>query len=319
MIEARDLTRSYGSFLALKGITLHAHRGEVLGFLGPNGAGKSTAMKLMTGMLVPDAGQVTLDGLDLHNQETALQARAQIGWMPERVPLYDDMECAEYLAFVAGARGLRGRDARIAIDSAIDAVELAPMRYRPLGQLSRGYRQRAGLAQALLHSPKVLILDEPTSGLDPTQIEGFHALLRKLANADQCAIIFSTHILTEAEAIADRLSLIHHGRIVMEGTCNDLRSRGGQTITLRVRDALPEAVLQQARQAFPALTAEDRALRIALTAEQDGERAAATLSDVASQNQLALLELRLDRASMADAFRSVLKEGAAPQPARSEA
>jgi ABC-2 type transport system ATP-binding protein len=203
---------------ALKNVSFSLQRGEILGFLGPNGAGKSTTMKIITTFLAPDEGQVTVDGIDVLEQP--LEVRRRIGYLPENVPLYLDMNVAEYLEFVGRARGLSGHGLRDRLDWCVEACGLQTEFKKTIGELSKGYKQRTGLAQALIHDPDILILDEPTSGLDPLQILGIRDLIRSLAGSK--TIIFSTHILQEVGPVTDRVVIINEGGIIADGNLDDL-------------------------------------------------------------------------------------------------
>ncbi len=211
----------YGSFVALKDVSFKANPGEVLGLLGPNGAGKTTAMRILTTYLYPSAGTVKVDGIDI--LESPIEARRRIGYLPETVPLYPDMRVDEYLAFVGRARSLEGVKLAERLEWVKQACHLKSVWKHLLCELSKGYGQRVGLAQALIHDPKVLILDEPTSGLDPIQIMEIRALVKSLAK--EKTILFSTHILQEVEALADRIVIINEGELVAQGTKAELAAR----------------------------------------------------------------------------------------------
>jgi ABC-2 type transport system ATP-binding protein len=230
MIDVQGVSKSYGTTLALDRVSFSVDRNQILGFLGPNGAGKSTAMKIITTFLAPDSGSVTVDGIDV--TADPLSVRRRIGYLPETAPLYDDMRSSSYLEFVARARGLDGAKLRERLDWAIEATQIREVLYKDINELSRGYRQRVGLAQALVHDPDVLILDEPTSGLDPRQIIGIRNLIRSLSKTK--TIIFSSHILAEISAITDRIVIIHEGRIVADGLVGELRRRARQANRWRV-------------------------------------------------------------------------------------
>jgi ABC-2 type transport system ATP-binding protein len=218
MIEVRGLSKSFGTMKALDDVSFRLDRGEILGFLGPNGAGKSTTMKIVTTFLAPDGGSVTVDGVDV--LEHPLEVRRRIGYLPENVPLYLDMNIHEYLSFVGAARGLAGARLRERLDWCVEACGLRTEYRKNIGELSKGYKQRTGLAQALIHDPDILILDEPTSGLDPLQILGIRDLIKSLAGHK--TIIFSTHILQEVSPVTDRVVIINEGRIIADGTVADL-------------------------------------------------------------------------------------------------
>ena len=218
MIEVRDVTKRFGTTVALDRVSFSVEKGKILGFLGPNGAGKSTTMKIITTYLAPDSGAVTVGGIDVLEQPLAVRRR--LGYLPETVPLYGDMNVAEYLDFVGRARGLDGPRLRERMDWCVEACGLRTEFKKRIQELSKGFRQRTGLAQALIHDPDIIILDEPTSGLDPLQIIGIRQLIRSLA--DQKTVIFSTHILQEVRPVTDRVVIINEGRVVADGVITDL-------------------------------------------------------------------------------------------------
>ncbi|MCB1182796.1 ATP-binding cassette domain-containing protein [bacterium] len=218
MIEVRGITKSFGTMRALDDVSFRIDKGEILGFLGPNGAGKSTTMKIITTFLAPDAGSVTVDGIDVLKDPLAVRHR--IGYLPENVPLYLDMNVHEYLRFVGEARGLRGARLASRLDWCVEACGLVTEFKKTIGELSKGYKQRTGLAQALIHDPEILILDEPTSGLDPLQILGIRELIKSLAG--QKTIIFSTHILQEVSPVTGRVVIINEGGIIADGDVHGL-------------------------------------------------------------------------------------------------
>jgi ABC-2 type transport system ATP-binding protein len=228
MIEARGLTKYYGDFAAVVDASFTVPRGQVAAFLGPNGAGKSTTMKLLTGYLAPSAGVARIAGHDMAADR--LEAAALLGYLPENGPLYDDMTPRGLLGFFAAARGLGGTARRDRVDAVIELCALGSVAGKAIGKLSRGYRQRAGMAQVLLHEPDVLILDEPTAGLDPNQIHEVRETIRRLGR--EKTVLLSTHILQEVEAMADRIVMISEGRLVFDGTTADLLA-GGRTLDER--------------------------------------------------------------------------------------
>ncbi len=217
MIEVQNLVKRYGDFTALKGVSFDAHEGEILGFLGPNGAGKTTTMRILTGYMPPTSGTARIAGYDVFSE--SLQMRHEIGYLPETVPLYPDMTVYGYLDFIASIRRIKDRRQRI-----MEVLELVGMDHRVkslIRNISKGMRQRIGLAQALVHNPPVLILDEPTIGLDPQQVADLRTLIQQLG--DQHTVMFSTHILPEAEQICDRVVIINQGEIEAIGAPNELR------------------------------------------------------------------------------------------------
>ncbi|HEY1707786.1 MAG TPA: ABC transporter ATP-binding protein [Rhizomicrobium sp.] len=240
MIEIAGLTKHFGPIAAVTGINLTVNAGEVLGFLGPNGAGKSTTMKMITGYLAPTSGTVKVCGHDIDTDSIA--AQTEIGYLPEGAPAYGEMTPRQFLAFIAEVRGFKGETAGSAVANAIAKTELDGVLEQPIETLSKGFKRRVGLAQAILHNPPVLIMDEPTDGLDPNQKHSVRALIRGMAK--EKAIIISTHLLEEVEAICTRAVIIDRGRIVADGTPAELlaRSRHHNAVTL----ALPAAQAQVA-------------------------------------------------------------------------
>jgi ABC-2 type transport system ATP-binding protein len=222
MIEAQGLSKFYGNFAAVRDVSFRIHQGEVVAFLGPNGAGKSTTMKLLTGYLAPSAGMARIAGRDMARDRLAGSAR--LGYLPENGPLYPDMTPRGLLQFFAKARGLASARAKERIEAVVDLCDLGSVIGKPISKLSRGYRQRVGMAQVLLHEPDVLILDEPTAGLDPIQIHDVRDTIRKLGQSK--TILLSTHILQEVEAMAERVLFVDEGRLVFDGTIQQLTADG---------------------------------------------------------------------------------------------
>ncbi|MBV8377061.1 MAG: ATP-binding cassette domain-containing protein [Verrucomicrobia bacterium] len=221
MITVEKLTKSFGPKLAVDNISFSVAKGEVLGFLGPNGAGKSTSMRMITGFLSPSAGKVSVCGFDVVEQ--GLQSRSRLGYLPENAPMYSDMSVFGFLSFCAELRGLFGSTKARAIDRVVQLCSLQPVLFQSVDTLSKGYRHRTCLAQAIIHDPEVLILDEPTDGLDPNQKHEVRTLIREMGR--EKAIIFSTHILEEVEAACTRAIIIDRGKIVANGTPAELKCR----------------------------------------------------------------------------------------------
>ena len=212
MLEVRNLTKRYGDIVAVRDVSFTAAQGQILGFLGPNGAGKTTTMRILTGFLPATSGTAKVAGFDVFTESA--EVRRRIGYLPENPPLYTEMTAEAYLRFVARIKGMARNAIEDAIDRVISTCGLESVRHRLLGQLSKGFRQRAGLAQALIHDPPVLVLDEPTIGLDPIQIREIRALIQKLAG--QRTIILSTHILPEVSQICEKVVIINEGQVVLE-------------------------------------------------------------------------------------------------------
>jgi ABC-2 type transport system ATP-binding protein len=217
MIEATGLTKQFGSFLAVRDVSFSVPRGQVVAFLGPNGAGKTTTMRLLTGFIAPTSGVARIAGIDVQTDRIA--AAEKLGYLPENGPLYADMTPISLLNFFGQARGLSGEALRDRIEGVVGQCAIGSVSSKPIGKLSKGFRQRVSMAHALLHDPDVLIMDEPTSGLDPNQISGVRTLIRELGRTK--TIMVSTHILQEVEPVADRVLFIHDGRIVFDGPPRD--------------------------------------------------------------------------------------------------
>lgn len=240
MIEIKNLTKKFGADVALAGVSFSVKKGEILGFLGPNGAGKTTTIKIITSFWAPSEGNVFVDGMNV--SEESLKTREKIGYLPETVPLYDDMKVYEYLKFVAQIRGITKDKIAERIKEVVVACGLKDVISRPIEELSKGYRQRVGLAQAIMHNPEVLILDEPTTGLDPNQIVEIRDLIKKIGR--EKTVIFSTHILSEASAVCDRVVIINKGKIVGEGTPGELTAKAGgqEVIYVKIRGPKEEVL-----------------------------------------------------------------------------
>ena len=249
MIQVEGLTKRYGARLAIDHLTFHADKGEIVGFLGPNGAGKTTTMRILTGYMPASEGKAIVAGYDVFT--ASLEARKRIGYLPETVPLYTEMSVWQYLDFMGELRQLPNRDDRI--EEAMESVHMTDRADSLIGNLSKGMRQRVGLAQALLHKPEVLILDEPTIGLDPAQVKDVRELIREIGS--ERTVMLSTHILSEAQAICNRVLIINKGKILAEDTPDRLRARlsGGDRVGVKVMG--DGAGLTEALNKVPGVTA----------------------------------------------------------------
>ncbi len=224
LLEVHNVTKTYGPQKALDNVSVSVPKGQVVGLLGPNGAGKSTLMRCILGYLPTDGGAVTFDGQDVRDGGDGMKRR--MGYLPEHNPLYPEMYVREFLDFIAGLHGIKGRTARDAkVEATIERVGLAPEAHKTISALSKGYRQRVGLAQAILHDPELLILDEPTSGLDPLQLKDIRTLIKSFG--EERTVILSTHIMQEVEAMCDRVIMIKQGRIVTDAPLEDILAQGG--------------------------------------------------------------------------------------------
>ena len=309
-IEVRDMVRNYGSFVAVDRISFEVQRGEIVGFLGPNGAGKTTTMKVLTGFLAPSSGFAAIDGIDVLDDPIAVRSR--IGCLPESAPVYRDMRVLDYLDFVARVRGLARAERAAAVRRVATQCGLSERLSQGIGSLSKGFRQRVGLAQALVHSPDILILDEPTSGLDPNQIVEIRNLIREIGR--QKTVILSTHILSEVQATCDRVIIISGGQIVADGTTDEImaRQRGGQLVQAVYAPGsvkLPAAVILEAVQAIPGVqratliqVAEPEAAGFQVIAERDVR---AELFQLAADRGLHMLELHRETSSLEEVFQRV--------------
>ncbi len=245
MIEVKNLTKMYGDICAVDDVTFEVHRGEVLGFLGPNGAGKTTTMKILTCFIAPTKGQATIAGSDIFKD--SLEIRRRVGYLPENAPLYVDMKVHEYLDFVADVRDIRGSDKTKAVDRVVESCGLSNVPGQEIRTLSKGFRQRVGLAQAMIHNPSVMILDEPTSGLDPNQIAEIRELIKSIGK--ERTVVLSTHNLAEVQATAQRVVIIHKGKLVADGKPEELEAeRGGARYDILLKD--PKEETNAVREAF---------------------------------------------------------------------
>lgn len=305
MIEVQNLSKKYDNFRVLKDISFKVRDGEILGFLGPNGAGKTTTMKILTGYTAATEGTVKINGLDVSDHP--LEVKRKIGYLPESVPLYDDMTVAEYLKFAASIRGV-GLDA---LKKAVDVCGLTKMIRRPISHLSKGYRQRTCLAQALLHNPDILILDEPTSGLDPNQIAEIREVIKEIGR--QKTVILSTHILQEVQSTCNRVIIINEGQIVAEGTTEELerQAQGRQSVFVKMRglkDKIHQLLLDlpTAEQVTHRETegADIFGFEVTVSGDRDIRE---IIFERAVAQRTPLLEMRIERVSLEDVFRRLTK------------
>ncbi|MEC7187102.1 MAG: ABC transporter ATP-binding protein [Pseudohongiellaceae bacterium] len=306
MIEISHLTKKFDQFVAVDDLSFSVREGEVLGFLGPNGAGKSTTMKVITGFLAPSAGKVTIDGHDISS--AALQAKRLIGYLPEGAPSYGDMTTLEFLRFIAQIRGFRGAEIEQRVDHVINEVALESVRDQSIETLSKGFKRRVGLAQAIMHDPKVLILDEPTDGLDPNQKHHVRALIKSLAT-DKIVIV-STHILEEVTAVCSRAVIIANGKIVADGTPAELESQSRFHQAIRVTLTDSHDLLADLK-AVPGVAsvevAESNGLAYTIFAE-GGASIFSQVSEVAQQKHWPISEFHVERGQLEDVFRSVTQQ-----------
>jgi ABC-2 type transport system ATP-binding protein len=303
MIEVAGLTKRYGPTLAVSDVSFEVVKGEVLGFLGPNGAGKTTTMRVITGYLPPSEGKVLVAGYDV--VEEPLEAKRRTGYLPETPPVYPDMTVTEYLSFVARIKGVPRKEVKTRVGEISEKCAVADVRNRQIGKLSKGYRQRVGLAQALIHNPDVLILDEPTAGLDPKQIIETRELIRGLAG--QHTIVLSTHILPEVSKTCDRVVVINQGKIVAVGAPSELTQRLQGYETVLVTVVGPSAEVMEKLQRVGGVNmvepreAQDSRVTFEIHAEK-GHDVRAELAKAVVESNWKLLELKTSGMSLEDIF-----------------
>ena len=315
MIEVRNLTKRYGPTVAVDNVSFDAKSGEVLGFLGPNGAGKTTTMRILTCYLSADEGTVKVAGYDVF--EESFEVRKRIGYLPESAPLYTDMGVIDYLKFIAEIRHIPKSQRSQRIKDVVDICGLEKMIQKDIGELSKGYRQRLGLAQSLIHDPPILVLDEPTSGLDPNQIIEIRNLIREIGKEKM--IIFSTHILSEVSATCGRILIINDGQIVANGTPDELagRAQGEEVVHISIRGPREEieAKLEELSMVsdFKRVKSDDGVCGYQIVS-QKGKNTAEELFHFVVQNHWSLTELRQETISLEDVFLQLTGNESTTQP-----
>ena len=309
MIEVRDLVKDFGTTRAVAGVSFSVGQGEIMGLLGPNGSGKTTIMRVLTGFFAPTEGQVTVDGLDV--EEHALEVRARIGYLPENVVLYPDLSVRRFLTFCAEVKGVPARERISRLDEVILSCGLVEVAGKLIGKLSKGYRQRVGIAQALVHRPRVLVLDEPTVGLDPRQIIEIRTLIKSLAGST--TILLSTHILPEASMTCQRVMIIDYGRIIAEDTAEGLTRRLRGSEETRVRVAGPRQAVLRALEAVPGVEEvreeppADGVVTVIARSDR-GDAARRAISEIVVHSGWGLLEVRPLPMSLEDLFVRLVRE-----------
>ncbi|MBO0932201.1 gliding motility-associated ABC transporter ATP-binding subunit GldA [Fibrella aquatilis] len=302
-IQVHALSKTYAAQRAVDAVSFSVQPGEIVGFLGPNGAGKSTTMKMLTGYLTPSSGTATVAGHDILTDPMAV--RRSVGYLPEHNPLYLDMYVTEFLRFAGSLHGMGGRTLTQRVADVVDLVGLGAERSKLIGQLSKGYRQRVGLAQAFLHNPPVLILDEPTTGLDPNQLADIRAVIREVGRDK--TVLFSTHIMQEVEALCDRVVIINKGQLVANNSLAELRSQqaGALTLLAEFETDLPDATLLSNVPGITSVAPVGKG-QYRLTA-QPGTDVRAALFRLAADKGLTLIGLRQQEASLEALFKELTK------------
>ncbi|MBM3439582.1 MAG: gliding motility-associated ABC transporter ATP-binding subunit GldA [Bacteroidetes bacterium] len=296
-IEVRNLVKTFGNQTAVNQISFSVQKGEITGFLGPNGAGKSTTMKMITGYWQPDAGTVHLCGLDVEQNTLAVQEK--IGYLPESNPLYPDLYVREYLGFIADLHRLKNK--KQAIDNVMNEVGLSVQSHKKIGQLSKGYQQRVGLAAALIHDPEVLILDEPTSGLDPNQIAEIRQVIRRLGK--EKTILLSSHIMQEVEAVCDRVIIIHQGKLMADDKLAHLKqSQQQQIVRVEFAEKVQASILEQLSDAKSFKQSATGGWEISCT---DADALRKQLLNIAVAQNLTITSLGTAESSLEEVFRKL--------------
>ena len=299
-IQVKNLLKEYGAQKAVNQLSFTAQKGEIVGFLGPNGAGKSTTMKIITGYLQPTGGEAWVCGISVN--DSPLETRKKIGYLPELNALYYDMYVREYLTFIAGLHQLS--DTKAAVEKVIETVGLTPESKKKIGQLSKGYKQRVGLAAALIHDPEVLILDEPTSGLDPNQIIEIREVIKK--QGQDKTVLFSSHILQEVEAICDRVIIINKGNLVADDTLTNLRkSAAGEVLSVSFKETVDRLLLDKLPAVKEIIKNEANNWQLAT---HDSDQLRKQILALALQHNLNIVSLQSENQSLEDIFRSLTKK-----------
>lgn len=307
MIKVENIDKIYGRFKAVDNVSFHIGKGEIVGLLGPNGAGKTTIMKILTGYHYPTHGTAILNGYSIYDD--LLKVKESTGYLPEMAPLYDDLTVIEYLDFMADIRKIPKSRKKAEIDRVIQECGLGPVVYRGISKLSKGYRQRTGLAQAIIHSPDILILDEPTTGLDPNQIIEIRKLICDIGR--EKTVILSTHILQEVEAVCNRVLILNHGRIVAEGSPDTIRDQvqKDERFTVEVEGAVDTQTLKALEPISEILSTEAQAGKTVIKiSAQKGIDAGAQIFDWAVKNGYRLSALVPEQTSLEDIFRKLTNQ-----------
>ena len=313
MVRLDRLEKRFGPVRAVDGVSFAVGRGEVLGFLGPNGAGKSTTMRMLTGYLAPTGGAASVMGFDVVRQP--IEVKRRVGYLPEGAPLYGDMTALAFLRFVAAMRGLDGADAAKAIEGAVARTELAEVAHRPIETLSKGFKRRVGIAQAIMHDPPVLVLDEPTDGLDPNQKHGVRRLIREMSRDK--AIIISTHILEEVEAICSRAVIIARGRVIVDERPDELKRRSRYHNAVRLTlDANLAPGFGRELEALPGVAGVEpvgavNGVATLLVVPASGHEPAHAVGGLVKRRGVAVDELAVEQGRLDDVFRDLTAAAAA--------
>ena len=307
LINAKNLKKSFDQFIAVDKINLQVDRGEVVGFLGPNGAGKSTTMKMLTGFLEPDDGEIFINGIDL--KSNPLKAKEYIGYLPEGAPSYSDMIVSDFLSFIGKMRGLRNKKLSNRLEEMADQINLKEMWDRPVETLSKGFKRRVGIAQALIHDPDILILDEPTDGLDPNQKHEMRNLIKKISKNK--AIVISTHILEEVEAVCSRAIIIANGKLLANDTPQNLENKflNKHTLSIKVSDKINNVVFKEIKSSLKyeeiKIQKSDASTYIILVSDNKKVPNINTVLKQISKHKLNVIEANFQKVNLEKIFRTI--------------
>jgi len=306
MIKTENLTKKYGNLTALDGVSFEMKEGEVVGVLGPNGAGKTTLLRILVAFLEPTSGKVTIDELDINKSLNQERIKSKIGYLPEHAPLYEDMTVREYLEFVGKMQGLNSEDLNRRLADVIQKCGLKEKENAEISTLSKGYRQRTGIAQALIHDPKIVILDEPTTGLDPNQRIEIRNLIKEIGKSK--TVILSSHVLSEVQSTCSRVLIIHKGKIVADGTPEDLENKGDgkSTIYIEVEEMKPDIVLKlKSIEGIREVKVDVNRIAVIAGAKIDPRK---EIARIIVEEKVGLLELTRKQVDLEDVFINLTKE-----------
>lgn len=300
MIEIRNLFRAYDDFMAVQDVSFSINKGEIVGLLGHNGAGKTTMMKMISGYLEPSSGSITIDELDITRQRAQIQQR--LGYLPEVLPVYPEMSVADYLDYVARLKGMHSQQAMQEIRRVIQATDLGNKLIAPISTLSRGYRQRVGVAQAILGKPRLLILDEPTNGLDPTQTRQMRDLIRDISK--EATVILSTHIMQEVDALCDRVLIMRSGELALDATLNELRHSNRLLLNSDIDEAAIRKLLKSTQHILSIQRVDD-CFQITIDEQADFKQLSNLIANELIKNNYPLYELKREQRDLESVFREV--------------
>jgi ABC-2 type transport system ATP-binding protein len=305
MIKIDSLNRAYGDFVAVDRVSFSIEKGEIVGLLGHNGAGKTTIMKMLSGYLEPDAGRIEINGMDISTERKAVQQ--QIGYLPEALPVYPEMSVADYLDYAAELKGLTGDIASSEIRHAVKATDISAKLLAPISTLSRGYKQRVGVAQAILGKPRVLILDEPTNGLDPTQTQQMRELIKEIAR--DATVILSTHIMQEVDALCDRALIMRGGQLALDASLSELRGSNRLIVRSNISHEDATALLLPLSGVEHLMPVSENRFNVTITTDGNLEETTNLIANALISNKHSVYELKQEQRDLESVFREVNEQG----------